>query len=86
MGVPAGAVAQNRGPHLTSALLIQPSERVRCTDSDLGRSPGRRRISLRPPLPHRPHLRGGPGLKSFPAPSHLGSAFASTERPAHGEI
>ena len=47
-----GAVDENRGPHLTSALLIPPSERLQCTDSDLGRPSGRRRISLRPPLPH----------------------------------
>jgi hypothetical protein len=31
MGVLGGAVEQNRGPHLTSALLIPPSERLRCT-------------------------------------------------------
>src|SRR6266851_5705388 len=63
-----------------------PHSVVRCTDSHLRRPLERQRSSLRPPLPHRPHLRGGPGLKSFPAPSHLGSAFASTERLAHGEI
>ena len=67
MGVLGGAVDENRGPQLTSARLIPPSERLRCTDSDLGRPSGRRRISLRPPLPHRPHLRVGPDLKSSPA-------------------
>ena len=67
MGVLGGAVDENRGPQLTSALLIPPSERLQCTDSDLGRPSGRRRISLRPPLPHRPHLRVGPDLKSSPA-------------------
>ena len=67
MGVLGGAVDENRGPHLTSARLIPPSERLRCTDSDLGRPSGRRRISLRPPLPHRPHLRVGPDLKSSAA-------------------
>ena len=36
MGVLGGAVDENRGPHLTSARLIPPSERLRCTDSDLG--------------------------------------------------
>ena len=36
MGVLGGAVEQNRGPHLTSALLIPPSERLRCTDFDPG--------------------------------------------------
>ena len=40
MGVLGGAVDENRGPHLTSARLIPPSERLRCTDSDLGRSLG----------------------------------------------
>ena len=35
-GVWPGAVDENRGPHLTSALLIPPSERVRCTDFDPG--------------------------------------------------
>ena len=68
MGVLGGAVDENRGPQLTSALLIPPSERLQCTDSDLGRPSGRRRISLRPPLPHRPHLRVGPDLKSSAAP------------------
>src|SRR5437763_268452 len=29
-----GAVDENRGPHPTSALLIPPSERLRCTDFD----------------------------------------------------
>ena len=67
MGVLGGAVDENRGPHLTSARLIPPSERLQCTDSDLGRPSGRRRISLRPPLPHRPHLRVGPDLKSSPS-------------------
>jgi hypothetical protein len=40
MGVLGGAVEQNRGPHLTSAVLIPPSERLRRTESwappDLG--------------------------------------------------
>ena len=67
MGVLGGAVDENRGPQLTSARLIPPSERLQCTDSDLGRPSGRRRISLRPPLPHRPHLRVGPDLKSSAA-------------------
>ena len=62
-----GAVDENRGPHLTSALLIPPSERLRCTDSDLGGPSGRPSHLLRPPLPHRPHLRVGPDLKSFAA-------------------
>src|SRR6266852_4751226 len=37
------------------------------------------------PLPHRPHLRVGPGLKSSAAPSHASHvepALVSTERPA----
>ena len=36
MGVLGGAVDENRGPHLTSALLIPPSERLQCTDFDPG--------------------------------------------------
>ena len=44
-----------------------PHSVVRCTDSHLRRPLERQRSSLRPPLPHRPHLRVGPGLKSSPA-------------------
>ena len=36
MGVPGGAVEQIFGSHPTSALLIQPSELLRCTDFDPG--------------------------------------------------
>ena len=54
MGVLAGAVDENRGPHLTSVLLIPPSERLRCTDFDpgpLARPVSARRESSRPSLP-----------------------------------
>src|SRR5260370_10001791 len=62
-----------------------PHSVVRCTDSHLRRPLERQRSSLRPPLPHRPHFACGPGLKSFPAPSHASHvepALVSTERPA----
>ena len=44
MGVLGGAVDENRGPQLTSARLIPPSERLQCTDSDPRRPPCRHRI------------------------------------------
>ena len=53
MGVLGGAVDENRGPHLTSALLIPPSERLRCTDFD------------RPPLGPPSHL--APSAASSPS-------------------
>ena len=51
MGVLGGAVDENRGPHLTSALLIPPSERLRCTDFDPG--------------PHRPAAVALPSVRRF---------------------
>ena len=69
MGVPArGGRRESWAPpdvlcssHLASVYGVPISTRAR--------SPGRRRTSFRPPLPHRPHLRVrvGAGLKSFPA-------------------
>jgi len=82
----ARAVDENRGPHLTSALLIHRASVYGCTDFDPA--------ACRPPshfLPsaasHRPHLRVGPGLKSFPA-RHRTSALLSSspERPATGNL
>ena len=69
MGVLGGAVEENRGPHLTSALLIPPSERLRCTDFDPGplARPPSHFLPSAASSPYRPHLRVGPGLKSSPA-------------------
>ena len=67
--------------------LLKPGPTRRCGLWEVGRtkiscdggracSPGRRRTFLPSALlPHCPHLRVGPGLKSFPAPSHLGSCI-----------
>ena len=87
-GCRPGAVDENRGPHLTSALLIPPSERVRCTDFDPGplARPPSHFLSVRRFLTVRT-WRVGPGFEKF-SRTHRTSALLSSspERPAHGEI
>jgi hypothetical protein len=87
MGVLGGAVEQNRGPHLTSAVLIPPSERLRCTDFDPG-------PLTRPPSHFLPSAASSPSAPACWARfekfsrTHRTSALLSSspERPAHGEI
>jgi hypothetical protein len=87
MGVLGGAVEQNRGPHLTSALLIPPSERLRCTDFDPG-------PLARPPSHFLPSAASSPSAPACWARfekfsrTHRTSALLSSspERLAHGEI
>jgi hypothetical protein len=62
------AVEQNRGPHLTSALLSQRSERCTVYRFRPGPPAGPHRISFRPPLPHSRHLPAGHGWKIPPSP------------------
>jgi hypothetical protein len=88
MGVPArGGRRQSWAPPDIGSA--HPAERAFTvyTISTWARSPGRRRTSFRPPLPHRPHLRVGPGFEKF-SRTHRTSALLSSspERPAHGEI
>jgi hypothetical protein len=81
-----GAVEQNRGPHLTSALLSQRIERCTVYRFRPG-PPAESPPHLPPSAAPSPSVPGcGPRLEKFrPHPSHLGSALVSTEWPAQKE-